>query len=131
MPYIEQGERDFAFWFEMGEQKAILDRASRIAQHFNRAPMVLSFYPTGAGEIPSVPLGLEENELVNLEAFKQAENGNGYIVRLFNPTGEEQRAVLRFGDVKKEVVFGKYEIKTLRCTENSVEEDKLMEHILD
>ncbi len=130
MPYIEQGERDFSFEFCFGERAEILANASRIAQHFNVAPMVLSFYPTGVGELPSAPISITDNDIINITAFKKAENTDDYIIRLFNPTEDLQKATLTYFDNSIKVDFGAFEIKTLKCNFDGIIETQLMEDII-
>ncbi len=130
MPYIEQGERDFSFEFCFGERDLLLNNASRIAQHFNVAPMVLSFYPTGVGELPCAPISISENDIVNITAFKKAENTDDYIIRLFNPTENEQSARLTYFGNSTSVHFGAFEIKTLKCNNDGISETQLMEDII-
>lgn len=126
MPYIEQGERDFSFSFEIGSRDEILTTASRKAQHFNMQPMVLSFYPTGTGEKPTSPLSLSGN-IVNITAFKKAECGNGYIIRLFNPTEKPTTATLTAFGIAEEISFGAFEIKTYRFDDGKLTETTLLE----
>lgn len=130
-PYIEQGERDFSFKFEIGTKEEILDKAPRIAQHFNMQPMVLSFYPTGVGEKPISPFKLSNSETIQCTAFKKAECGDGYIIRLFNPTDKENSCTVEFLQNKLDLTFGKYEIKTVRAKATSLEETDLLEGLLD
>lgn len=130
LPYIEQGERDFSFKLDIGESGEILESIPRKAQQFNMQPMVLSFYPTGVGEKPETPL-LLNSDVITCTAFKKAQTGEGYIIRLFNPTGENRSATLEFMQNKTSINFGKYEIKTLRATKNCVEESNLLENLIN
>lgn len=130
MPYIEQGERDFSFEFCFGERSDILNIASRTAQYFNVAPMVLSFYPTGVGELPCSPVRISDNDIINITAFKKAENTDDYIIRLFNPTDETQNAILEYFNNSVKLVFNAFEIKTLRCNCEGITETQLMEDII-
>ena len=130
LPYIEQGERDFSFKFDIGEADCIFDNFPRKAQQFNMQPVVLSFYPTGVGEKPVSPLKLE-GEVIQCTAFKMAEVGEGYIVRLFNPTAEKRSACLEFMGKTVNIDFGKYEIKTFRANEEGITESDLLENLLD
>ncbi len=130
MPYIEQGERDFSFKLAVGSRKEVLETAPRAAALFNRRPMVFSFYPTGVGEKPKTPFILDGNNVVTVEAFKKAEHGEGYIVRLFNPTEKEQSATVKVYDASLTVHFGAFEIKTLRYANGTLVEDDLMEGLL-
>ena len=129
MPYIEQGERDFSFKFEIGSEKELLDSTPRSARHFNMQPMVYSFYPTGVGEKPKSPLTLDGG-IIECTTFKKAEHGEGYIIRLFNPTSENQSAKVTFFGKEMNVDFGMYEIKTLRATDKGLEETDLLEGLL-
>ena len=130
MPYIEQGERDFSFEFCFGEKSEILDNASRVSQHFNVAPMVLSFYPTGVGALPLAPISITENDVINITTFKKAENSDDYIIRLFNPTADIQNATLIFFENSIKVDFNAFEIKTFKCNINGISETSLMEDII-
>lgn len=122
MPYIEQGERDFSFAFDFGSKQELLEKGARSALYFNMQPMIYSFYPTGKGELPKCPVQLKDTEIITMNAFKKAEDGENYIVRLFNPTEEAQTAKILFGNLEKEICFTKYEIKTLICSLSEITE---------
>lgn len=130
MPYIEQGERNFEFLFQFGDRKGVSQRAARTAMQFNSAPFALSFYPSGEGKAPISPLKLT-GDIICLTAFKRSYDGNGYIVRLFNPTEKECSADLSFFNTSKTLLFGKFEVKTLRCTECSITETDMLEGCLN
>lgn len=125
MPYIEQGERDFSFRLCFGSCQKLLNKAARDAQEFNMQPMMLSFYPTGLGNLPACPLQLCDTEIIQLTTFKKAECGDGYLVRLFNPTSEEQTAQILFGNQMRKLSFHKYEIKTICCSNEDIFETDL------
>ena len=129
MPYIEQGERDFSFMFCVGKKAELKPSIARKAQHFNMKPMALSFYPTGIGKLPASPLKLTDTDCITVNAFKKADVGEGYIIRLFNPTETDKTCKLCFYDKETTVSFGKYEIKTIRFDGNFSETD-LMEGLL-
>ena len=131
MPYIDQGERDFSFQFSVGATEELKVGAARKAQHFNMKPMALSFYPTGIGSIPASPLKLQDTSVITINAFKKADNGDGYIIRLFNPTACDQSCKLTFYDKELSVNFGCYEIKTLRFDGNSFSETNLVEGLVE
>lgn len=130
MPYIDQGERDFSFVFCAGESKQLKPQLARKSQHFNMKPMALSFYPTGTGNLPLSPLKLSDNNSITINAFKKADCGNGYIIRLFNPTPDVQNCILNFYDSAISIQFGKYEIKTIRYDNGKLTEDSLMEGLI-
>ena len=131
MPYIEQGERDFSFMFTVGKTDEVKPRIARKAQHFNMKPMALSFYPTGIGKIPASPLKLTNSDCITINTFKKADVGEGYIIRLFNPTATAQSCKLAFYDAKTTVTFGAYEIKTIRFDGKNFSETNLMEGLID
>lgn len=131
MPYIEQGERDFSFKFCIGASNKLRSRASRTAWQFNMQPMSLSFYPTGSNQLPLSPVKLSDTNVITLTTLKKAENQDGYIVRLFNPTESAQECRLSFCQAEISLCFGAYEIKTLRYDGNSLCETDLMEGMLN
>ncbi len=130
MPYIDQGERDYSFLVFGGEREKVLDHAAREALHFNRPPMVLSFYPTGIGEKPQSPVRLADNTVVTVNAYKKAEVGDGYILRVFNPTEKPQTATLEVLGTALTLDFGKYEIKSVRFSDGKLSECTLMEDLI-
>lgn len=130
MPYIEQGERDFSFIISVGSKEDIIPFAARKAQHFNMKPMALSFYPTGTGSVPNSPLKLLKTNVITINAFKKADCGDGYIIRLFNPTCQNQGCVLKFYDNEAKLEFGCYEIKTIRFDGKDFSETNLMEGLV-
>ncbi len=130
MPYIEQGERDFNFMFSVGKSSLVKPTVARKAQHFNMKPMALSFYPTGIGTVPLSPLTLSNTDCITVNAFKKADCGEGYIIRLFNPTPTAQACKLGFYDAEISLQFGKYEIKTIRYSGGTLAEDSLMEGLV-
>ncbi len=89
--HIDQGERLFSFVLTAGEAAAVMDGISRKADAAGEKPMVLSFFPAGNdGCTPvSAPLTLSD-DVVQMPALKKAADGNGYILRLFNPTAGER-----------------------------------------
>lgn len=124
-PYIEQGERDFGFGFMFGKKEDVLNKAARFAHLFNEKPFAISVYPTGKGEKPASPLLLSETDVIDVTAFKKAETGEGYTVRLFNPTEARHSARLTYKDATAEISFTPFEIKTYRLTETDIKEDDL------
>ena len=94
-------------------------------------PMVYSFYPTGVGEKPVSPLSLSGNDVIECSTFKAADVGEGYIIRLFNPTDKNQSCEVCFMGKSTRVDFGKFEIKTLRATDKGICETDLLEGLLD
>ena len=116
---MEQGERKFAFRFEAGKED-LLDNVDRIAQAYNEEPYVLAFNASGAGEKKS-PAILVDQANVLVSAWKKAENGEGYTLRLYESTGKDTAAVvaLPFAGVTCPVSLKGFEIKTLHYDEQT------------
>lgn len=115
---IDQGERIFKFWFKGGSLNERIQKIDREALIHNEKPYALSFYPSGDGKKPEKLVVLSD-EVVQMTAFKKAQDGNGYIIRLFEPTGCGRKTTVEipYLGIKEEVSFDKFEIKTYRINE--------------
>jgi len=114
-PRIDQGERLYRFWFNAGPLGGRLAAVGREALAKNEVPFALSFFPHGGGTQPKPGLMLSD-DVIQLAAFKQAEDGRGFVIRLFEPTGQARRTTLSVPslDLAVDVEVGSFEIKTLR-----------------
>lgn len=112
---IDQGERLYRFWFNGGKADARLDVIDREALALNEKPFVLSFFPSGAGELPLSSLHLSDPTVL-VTAFKRAERSSDYIVRLFEPTGKNAVTTLTLPTlgIQQEICLKPFEIVTLR-----------------
>ncbi len=89
-PRMEQGERIFHFWIRGGHAEERFQTIDNEALAHNEKPMFLSFTPTQKGT--PYPPGIQiENPSIVLSTFKKAENRDGFIFRLFEPTGNTQQ----------------------------------------
>jgi alpha-mannosidase len=126
-PRQEQGERLYHFWLNGGPLEERLERIDREALAHNEKPFSLSFFPQGVGE----PLGsfavLEGDEAVQLAALKPAENGQGLIARLFNPTAQTRQATLHLGEEWLKFELAPYELQTWQLRDGEWQETDLME----
>ena len=116
IPRFDQGERLFRFWLNAARPSDRLAAIEREALAKHEAPVALSFSPHGEGDPASAPVLFESSSVV-MSAFKRAEDGNGYIARLFEPTGQSRRVTLRFplADRSVSVEMGAWEVRTFRC----------------
>ena len=90
----------------------------------------MSFFPSGGGTAPERLLETEGN--VILGALKAAEDGAGYIARLYHPQQQAQRVQVRcpmWGHAAS-LMFAPYEVKTLRLGRQGIEETDAMEGLL-
>ena len=130
-PRIDQGERLFTFWMNAGPVDERMCAVAREAQIHTEKPMAQWFSPSGCGIRPK-PFALLSNRNVQITTIKQAENGEGWIIRLFEPTGRHQKTRLRIlagKPIWKTVTLQPFEIKTLKIdtTFRTVVETNLME----
>ncbi|NQX69661.1 alpha-mannosidase [Paenibacillus alba] len=131
LPRMDQGERQFTFWLNAaGSATERLEAIDREALAHGEKPFVLSFFPSGNGETPNSPFVLED-DVVQLTAFKREERGEGYILRLFEPTGQARDTALVLGGnaARVPISLAGFEIKTLRYDPEtrSVTETSLLE----
>ena len=112
---IDQGFREFQFWFNAGTPRERLDAIETESLIKNERPFVLSYFPSGTGQKPK-PTILLSDKAIQASAVKKAESGNDIIVRLFEPTGKKRNTILSMPvfSIKTKVVLEPFEIKTLR-----------------
>jgi len=115
LPRIDQGERIYTFRINASGLADRLAAIEREALLLNQKPMPLSFFPSGHGTPAQAGAQLDD-PCVQLQACKQAEDGDGWILRLFNPTAVARNTRLRIpaAGVDMPVRLGHYELKTLR-----------------
>jgi len=92
------------------------------------------FNPSGCGIRPK-PFALLSNSNVQITTIKQAENDEGWIIRLFETTGRRQKTQLRIlagKPIRKTVTLQPFEIKTLKIDTafSTVVETNLMERTI-
>jgi alpha-mannosidase len=129
-PRIDQGEHVYRFWFSGGDFQSRWERVSREAQVHNERPMALAYFPPGEDR-DVLPLAILHDHAVQMTAFKRSESGDSYVIRLFEPTGEDRVAELELpsAGLKESIPMRGYEIKTLRfdIKEGTLNESGLME----
>jgi alpha-mannosidase len=130
-PRMDQGERLFNFWFNAGTVEHRMNAVAREAQVHSEKPMAQWFSPCGDGVQPK-PFVTLSNPDVQLAALKQAEKGNDWIIRLFEPTGRKQKTQLRIRarkPIRKTITLNPFEIKTLKLkiSSGALVETNLME----
>ncbi len=129
-PRIDQGERLFSFVLNAGEIVERLRSIDREALVFNEKPFALSFFPSGEGKKDACVVELQD-DAIQMTAFKKAEDGEDYIIRLFEPTGNKCSSILNIpvAGIKQEIKLDSFEVKTLRLIvkNNSLAETDLME----
>jgi alpha-mannosidase len=125
-PRLDQGERRFSFMFCGGEKEIVKEKIDRASLAFNESPVVLSFFPSGSGK--AVDSGIKV-ENVRMDAFKKAENGEGYVMRLFNVKDTPVVGHIKYEamDIDATVELSAFEIKTFSVKNGKLGEIPLLE----
>lgn len=131
-PRVDQGERLYHLWINGGSVTERLTAVDREALVHNEKPMALSFFPVGGNTVPQ-PFIILSGGAVQLTALKKTEDGEALIVRLFNPTAQEQTTTVKLPGTTRDVTFHAFEIRTFRLDlakdewveTNLIEEPKL------
>jgi len=102
--HIDMGERDFSY--RLTPDFESIDAEAEI---FNQPPYALSFFPSGNGE--ELDTGIEiSNKKIVLSCYKKNEQGN-YLLRLFNSSEKEEKAILSANATKYDTYFTPFEAK--------------------
>lgn len=110
---MEQGERFYRFFIQGGSTARLEETVDRIAQQFNEQPYGFSYCPPGDGK--KTPALLEiDNPRVIVSAIKKAEHADGYVLRLYEGSGQaaDAKLVMFGGKFETEVHLNGFEIKT-------------------
>jgi len=84
------------------------------AMAFHEAPVLLPFNPSGEGALVRLALWLD-NPAIQVTAFKKKEDAGGYIIRLYEGTGQAGGAILSVPmlDLALPCEFKGFEVKTV------------------
>lgn len=112
LPRVDIGERVFKLMLLAGDAQKLQQTVDVRAQEENEPPFALSFFPSGKQGNMVKGLCLS-NPSVLLSAVTRKENN--YLIRLFNPTGEEQRTRISIPAMGAEesVLLAPVELRTL------------------
>lgn len=128
-PRIDQGERFFRFWINAGDAVNRLRRVDHEALAHNEKPYILSYYPSGEGR-PVQPAVTVDAENVQLSTLMMAEDGTGYIIRLYETCGMDCSAKVAIPSMglEREVSFRGFEVKMfhVNAAVRSLEESGLV-----
>ncbi len=130
---IDQGEHRFRFWLNagpVGERMRDIDREALVKQ---QEPYIRNIFPSGAGS-KAAALAVISDKAIQISALKQADHGDGLIIRLFEPSGRSRRSTLTlpFAGASIKLTLRPFEIKTLLFSpaDGSFKECDLMERPL-
>lgn len=113
--HLDQGERVFSCTLFGGQASDALVRIDRLAEQKNQKPAALCLFPSGLGTLPGSPLLVGG---ARADAFKRAEDGNGWILRLFNPDDRPAQAKIdcRLFGYSFQTALQPFEVRTYRLT---------------
>lgn len=125
---MEQGERLYRFRVTAGSLREVSAGLSQKALVFNEKPYALAINPPGRGE-KCMPVMTLDGGAVMVSALKQAEDGNGYILRLYESMGEAAKARVSIPclDINEELPFAPFEIRTFRLEKGNISPCPLLE----
>ena len=111
---MDQGEHQFRFTLTAGSAEQVADTVDLLAQTRNEAPLVISSFPYG--DCAQLPTGLLV-EGARLDALKKSEDGQAYILRLYNYHNRVSVVRLQWDAWKldQHITFGPMEVKTVRA----------------
>lgn len=107
---VDQCEHNFSFRFTVAKVSDL----ERLAMEFNQAPYALNTFPVISENREYVEKNIRiDNKNVVLVAMKQSVDGKRYIFRLMNNQDADAKATLFVDEMKLELQFGKYEVRTV------------------
>lgn len=122
--FTEQGVTDGRIRVFAGKS---VNSPSNAASDFNNAPVVVC-ESNHTGELPPENYFFECNsDNVVLGALKYCEDDNGIIVRIADYSGKNRTVKLKIFKKEYEIQLNKYEIKTLKITDEKVVEVNILE----
>jgi alpha-mannosidase len=125
---IDQGERIFRFWLGAGTYEERMSSIDRECAYLSESPFALSFFPSGEGCEPDRFMTLSDSPVV-LSCAKKALDGNGIVIRLYNPTESATCVHLTSKPlgIDTDLDFGPFEIRTFIAENGDLRETNLIE----
>lgn len=106
---MDQSEHNYFFRLSVCDE-IDLDRK---ANEFNRKPYAVNVFPLGEMDTENQFDVAISNKNITLVTMKKSDKKDGYILRLINNYKDVQETEITVGKVTQNVVFNKYEVKTL------------------
>jgi len=95
------------------------EEVERISQEFNRKAYALNVFPIAEGkDNGKFDIEISDDNIL-LTVLKKGDK-NGYIVRLFNGSQKDKSCTVRIGAQTLNLMFSRYEVKTLKALEDSL-----------
>ncbi len=118
VPKVDMAQRSYRLRLLPAKEAQLQKNADIFAER----PWAMNIFPTidsRAGEDLEITSSNPEVALVTM--FRSRET-DGYLLRLQNNSSKAAHTQIRCGNAEKELHFGKFEVKTVRCHEQKLEE---------
>ena len=102
--HMDMGESNFSFRIYADCQSVDME-----ADIFNKSPHILSFFPSGQGEINNSGVQISNTNIILSCITKNEENT---LVRLYNSMNSNQESDFTVGDINNLIEFTPFEVKT-------------------
>ena len=114
VPRMDQGEFMVKWAFQAGGPE-ILEGISNRALAWNEKPYALPYNPAGEGKKPGTLYEIS-NPAIVVSTLKKQEDGEGYILRLYESEGRPQKAEIVFSalNIRRTIEVKPFEIVTLK-----------------
>ena len=121
LPRAEQGERNLRFRVLGVPEEERIARAEHFAAVENEKLLTYNIFPKGPGGTQTSLVRISDSR-IRISALKMAEDGNGWILRLYNPQNETVSTEITAPliGVTATVVLGHHKVETYRLTEGSL-----------
>lgn len=123
---MDIGERRFSFVVNASEMKERFNHIEYENLILKQQPYCLNYFPTGEGILPRYRYHID-NKSIMVTAFKQAEDGRGYIIRFFNNTDEVQDFNINLGVIKDKITIKPMEFLTYRILDDKMIKTNVIE----
>lgn len=108
-------------------EESLCDLTQR-AQSFNEKPIAVSCFPAGYRSRDFISPCISGK--IILSAFKKAENGQGWIVRIYEPSGVEQLFAIQIGADEITGKLSPFEVRTYRYDNHVFKECDMLEQTI-
>jgi len=119
---VDQGQRDFSFRLNVAKKEEL----KRVADEFTEMPYALNVFPTIDEKDDNGFTVCASNANISFVTLKKARQTDGYVMRLQNCSENAVTDTVSFGNKTINLNFGKYEVKTLVYSGESLYEIKEM-----
>ena len=128
LPRAEQGERNLHFRVSGVSENKLIEKAEHMAAVENERLLPYNIFPKGKGKSIDSLVTLSDSR-IRLAACKKAEDGNGYILRLFNPKNETimTRIEVPIMNIKEMVELGHHKVQSYRITNEGLKSCHLLD----